>query len=247
MIGPIDVEVVQALAAWLPETARGAGLPVTATATAPQDLVASAHDLLQVSSTGGSTGRSPGGGSAAVLLQGAVTLADHLSSAQRHLAPSPADGAGFATLLATVVSPFHKHQISAAEVPYHLLLRAPTGSGKTEAGLLWAARQVEAVATATGGTPGCSSPCRTSPRSTPWRAGSARCSVIRPRSASPTPARPPTIWPRHQLRRRRTGDSRPQSGRTCSATRLFRETVRVATPYQLLRGMLAGPAHSASC
>src|SRR5262249_30559872 len=29
-----------------------------------------------------------------------------------------------------------------------------------------------------------------------------------------------------------------------AATRLFRETVRVGTPYQLLRGALAGPAHS---
>jgi CRISPR-associated endonuclease/helicase Cas3 len=35
----------------------------------------------------------------------------------------------------------------------HLLLRAPTGFGKTEAALLWAATQVEDLSRRTGGIP----------------------------------------------------------------------------------------------
>lgn len=247
MIGPIDVEVVQALAAWLHETARGAGLPVTATATAPQDLVASAHDLLQrLLDRWEHPDRSPGGGLAAVLLQGAVTLADHLSSARGTLHPVQPIGAGFETLLATKMSPFHKHQISAAEAPHHLLLRAPTGSGKTEAGLLWAARQVEAVATATGGTPRV---FFTLPYLASINAMAERISELLGDKTlvGVAHSRAASYYLATAISSEDDSDRRQAASKAvarAAATRLFRETVRIATPYQLLRGMLAGPAHS---
>ncbi|GAB3460097.1 hypothetical protein GCM10027570_44610 [Streptomonospora sediminis] len=80
-------------------------------------------------------------GLVAVLLQGALTLADHAASAhvdlQTHM-PLPAD------FLTTLASPY-PHQKDAAASDGHLVLRAPTGSGKTEAGLAWASRQIAAM------------------------------------------------------------------------------------------------------
>jgi hypothetical protein len=93
----------------------------------------------------------------AVLLQGAVTLAGHLSCAHRHLDPhQPVD----ATLphriiddLAQHGATLRPHQHQAAAINGNLLLRAPTDSGKTEAALLWAATRTGQLAAATGGVP----------------------------------------------------------------------------------------------
>nr|MDT0665726.1 CRISPR-associated helicase/endonuclease Cas3 [Micromonospora sp. DSM 115978] len=80
-------------------------------------------------------------GLVAVLLQGAVTLADHSGSAhvplQRHM-PLPV------RYLQRLPAPY-AHQQQAAAVTGHLALLAPTGSGKTEAGLAWASTQLETM------------------------------------------------------------------------------------------------------
>ncbi|WP_066943127.1 CRISPR-associated helicase/endonuclease Cas3 [Streptomyces lushanensis] len=78
----------------------------------------------------------------AVLAQGALTLADHAGSAHERLQthmPLPADY--FERLPHTP----YPHQRQAADTDGHLVLIAPTGSGKTEAGLSWAARQTAAM------------------------------------------------------------------------------------------------------
>ncbi|ASW57783.1 CRISPR-associated helicase/endonuclease Cas3 [Plantactinospora sp. KBS50] len=84
----------------------------------------------------------PERGLVAVLFQGAVTLADHSASAhvplQTHLPLRPDYLAGFGR------RPY-PHQERAAATDGHLVLVAPTGSGKTEAGLGWAARQLPAM------------------------------------------------------------------------------------------------------
>ncbi|WP_146159351.1 hypothetical protein [Allonocardiopsis opalescens] len=53
----------------------------------------------------------------------------------------------------TAARRLYRHQHDAAQVRGHLLLRAPTGRGKTEAALLWAHRQVTDLAVTRGGTP----------------------------------------------------------------------------------------------
>ena len=77
---------------------------------------------------------------AALALRGLVLLADHTASA--HLPPSPRLAANPDDIAARLnLDPLHDHQESAASAIGHVLLSAPTGSGKTEAALLWAARQ----------------------------------------------------------------------------------------------------------
>jgi CRISPR-associated endonuclease/helicase Cas3 len=79
-------------------------------------------------------------------MRGIVILADHAGSAHERLGEAPTlDSPG--ALLAHLGPPFQStifpHQEAAAVTDGHALLIAPTGSGKTEAALLWAARQRE--------------------------------------------------------------------------------------------------------
>ncbi len=83
---------------------------------------------------------------AARILRGLVMLADHAGSAhERHLgAPSLESPAClFEHLARAGWSHFWPHQLECAGLDGHGLLTAPTGSGKTEAALLWSARQRE--------------------------------------------------------------------------------------------------------
>ncbi len=77
-----------------------------------------------------------------VLLRGLLVQADHLASAGVDRLPPPdfgIDGVLHACRLSW--SDLYPHQKQAAQISGHLLLTAPTGSGKTEAALLWAACQ----------------------------------------------------------------------------------------------------------
>ncbi len=84
----------------------------------------------------------------AVLLRGLLIQSDHLASAGADSLPPPLEDVpqllsilaqpGSANLRADQLYP---HQRAAAQVNGHALLIAPTGSGKTEAALLWAAAQ----------------------------------------------------------------------------------------------------------
>ena len=77
-----------------------------------------------------------------VLTRGYLLQADHLASAGVRKLPSlPFSPAGIAQTLGFRESELYPHQRAAAHCHGHALLTAPTGSGKTEAALLWAARQ----------------------------------------------------------------------------------------------------------
>lgn len=181
-------------------------------------------------------------GLVAVLLQGAVTLADHSGSAhvplQAHM-PLPRD------FLSRLSTPY-PHQRQAADVLAHLVLVAPTGSGKTEAGLAWASCQLDDM-------PG-------QPRLLwllPYRASidAARDRFIKGLDPA-LQQKEPDIGVLHStaartlLTRAIADDCRPgpadarRAKSRAQAMRLFSQRVRVATPHQLLRAAIAGPRYS---
>ncbi|MGQ0775186.1 MAG: CRISPR-associated helicase Cas3' [Pseudonocardiales bacterium] len=187
-------------------------------------------------------------GLTAVLLQGAVTLADHVSSAHSPLCTDHPLTTAYPERLRARLRKRHAelrpHQVRAAAVDGHLLLRAPTGSGKTEASLLWALTQIEDLRHRIGCTPRLFYvlPYLASINAMANRLGTelgtADIGVAHSRAAS------------YHLDRALQDDCVPQGAAAhkavsrAAATRLFRELARVGTPYQLLRGALAGPAHS---
>ncbi|MBD0737822.1 CRISPR-associated helicase Cas3' [Streptomyces sp. CBMA29] len=192
----------------------------------------------------------PDQGLLAVLAQGALTLADHAGSAhvdlQTHMPLLP-------DYLNRLPYPAYPHQQQAATTRGHLILVAPTGSGKTEAGLAWAAEQLSTM-------PG-------QPRlvwTLPYRASLNAVRRRFERDLVPPPGqRKPDIGllhgtVAHTLLTQSTDDdcsagtpaatptaeqarkARAQAG----AMRLFTQRLRVATPHQLLRGAIAGPVYS---
>jgi CRISPR-associated endonuclease/helicase Cas3 len=188
-----------------------------------------------------------------------VTLADHAASAHTPLLLTQPVNAAFSDALRSrwqkqdrVLFP---HQQQASTTDGHLLLRAPTGQGKTEAMLLWAATQVERLRETTGGIPRLfyTLPYLASINAMTSRlhdglgeSGQELVGVAHSRAAS------------YYLRLAAEGDCGIPGGDTSElmsnaaahalarnrATRLFREPVRVGTPYQLIRGALAGPKHA---
>ncbi|WP_169333787.1 CRISPR-associated helicase Cas3' [Nocardia higoensis] len=184
----------------------------------------------------------------ALLVQGAVTFADHVSSAHGQLLThQPIDSlfAGrFTAEMAEAGKPLRQHQNEAAALDGHLMLRTPTGSGKTEAALLWAARQVTQLREQCGGQPRVFYllPYLASINAMVDRLGRILgdddlVGVVHSKAAA------------FHLHRSLCGDEDEgdAAGRAVSraaATKLFRELVRVGTPYQLLRGALAGTACS---
>ncbi|WDN51953.1 CRISPR-associated helicase/endonuclease Cas3 [Streptomyces clavuligerus] len=192
----------------------------------------------------------PHRGLLAVLAQGALTLADRSGSAhiglQTHM-PLPYD------YLARLPYHPHSHQRQAAETLGHLTLVAPTGSGKTEAGLAWAATQI-------GTMPGrprvvWTLPYRASLNAIRRRLSEDLIPVPGERKADigllhgtvaqtlladglddDCPGREPNTPP--------TADQARKARAQAGAMRLFTQRVRVATPHQLLSGAIAGPAYS---
>ncbi|MDT0446837.1 CRISPR-associated helicase Cas3' [Streptomyces johnsoniae] len=183
-----------------------------------------------------------------VLAQGALTLADRAGSAhsrlQTHM-PLPTD------YFASFPHEPYPHQEQAATTDGHLILVAPTSSGKTESGLAWAARQLTAM-------PGL-------PRlvwTLPYRASLNAARNRFRRSLTPMPGeRTADIGllhgtVAHTLLSQLTEDDcgLPRSGATteqarqarlqADAMRLFAQRMRVSTPHQLLRAAIAGPAYS---
>jgi CRISPR-associated endonuclease/helicase Cas3 len=140
----------------------------------------------------------------------------------------------------------YPHQREAGATDGHLVLVAPTGSGKTEAGLAWASRQLESM-------PG-------EPRlvwALPYRA-SIDAAAERFRAAlDPAPGEAsPDIGVLHAtaaaslLARAVADDCAPgprdarKARAAAGAMRLFAQRVRVATPHQLLRAAIAGPRYA---
>lgn len=250
---PISAKAAAQLAVWLSATARRAGLPVTDSPSEELDLVGEARRIFHRLLDRWEQPVPREEGIAAVLLQGAVTLADHLSSAHGTLhTRQPLDG-GFPALLSTTFAEkghvVRAYQRRAAEVDGHLLLRAPTGAGKTEGGLLWAASQVEHIARRTGGVPRVfyTLPYLASINAMAVRLGGllgdeTLVGVMHSRAASYHLAAAvcPDDSEEEHVEAAKKAVSR------AAATRLFRETLRVGTPYQILRGALAGPAHAST-
>jgi CRISPR-associated endonuclease/helicase Cas3 len=177
-------------------------------------------------------------GLVAVLLQGAVTLADRSASANVELDAETPLPFGY---IDTVPAPY-LHQADAAATDGHLVLLSPTGSGKTESGLGWASRQMETM-------PG-------QPRLVwllPYRAS---IDAIRDRFARYFGCGPDGIGVLHAttaatlLSRVVCDDHAPGAEDTrkvramAGAMRLFKQRLRVATPHQLLRAALAGPSYA---
>jgi CRISPR-associated endonuclease/helicase Cas3 len=192
-----------------------------------------------------------------VLLQGAVTLADHVSSAHGRLCTDHPLTAAYPVQLRERLrergAELRPHQVQAA-VDNHLLLRAPTGSGKTEAALLWALTQIHALHRSTGGTPRLfyTLPYLASINAMANRLrtelGTADIGVAHSRAASYHLARALQDDCASQHEEADRGPQHEAAAQKAvsraAATRLFHELVRVGTPYQLLRGALAGPAHA---
>ncbi|MEU2222715.1 CRISPR-associated helicase Cas3' [Streptomyces sp. NPDC018347] len=194
----------------------------------------------------------PHRGLLAVLAQGALTLADHAGSAhqqfQTHMPLLP-------DYLACLPHTPHAHQRQMGETSGHSVLVAPTGSGKTEGGLAWAAAQLSTM-------PG-------RPRlvwTLPYRAS---LNAIRQRLADtliPAPGETEAdIGLLHGTVAQTllaeilnddrgcshvatapaaTTDEARKARARASAMRLFAQRIRVATPHQLLIGAVAGPAYS---
>lgn len=257
--GPIRPDAARDLLSWLAAAARDAGLPHTCCGPlSAAELGAAAHTLLGELRDRWEIPVSRTDGTIAVLVQGAVTLADHLSSAgaadQWHLRQPM--GAAYAAALTGRLR-LHDHQRRAAEVDGHMLLRAPTGTGKTEAAQLWAARQAESIRQRTGGQPRVfyTLPYLASINAMAERLGADLgdrdlVGVAHSRAALYHLSRSlrddePTAPPPGQQGEHPAGQPARavKAVSRAAATRMFRELVRVGTPYQLLRGALAGPVH----
>jgi CRISPR-associated endonuclease/helicase Cas3 len=261
--GTADPELVGELQTWLTETARDHGLLPMPNAAAPagNGLGQDAYQLFEELRERWELPlrrRDRQDGLTAVLLQGAVTLADHVSSAHGQLCTAPPLSPNYPAHLRERLRERHAevrpHQEHAAVVDGHLLLRAPTGSGKTEAALLWAQIQLHSLHRVTGGTPRLfyTLPYLASINAMANRLrtelGTADIGVAHSRAASYHLARAlqddcvPRLEATDRDPQQRAAAQKAVS--RAAATRLFRELVRVGTPYQLLRGALAGPAHS---
>jgi CRISPR-associated endonuclease/helicase Cas3 len=253
LIGEVDSDQAAVLGQWLNATATAAGIHRPPMDVSRPDILALAHSMLDdVLNRWTYEPLDKGQNLTAVLVQGAVTLADHLSSAHGTLhTTQPIDARFQETLTRSLAEQgrnLHHHQRQAAAVTGHLLLRAPTGSGKTEASLLWAARQVDDLINTTGGVPRvfftlpylASINAMTSRLSSPLGAGIIGVSHSRASSYHLSVA----ITPDDDADEQERADAARKAVSRAAATRLFKETVRVGTPYQLLRGALAGPIHA---
>jgi len=162
LVADVDDPIVDALAAWLVNGPRAwakrFGLPgVEVRPCPPANALADfrAHAVSRIhcalkryrrltSGLEGEHASSPEN-LAAIALRGLVILADHTASA--HVRPAQAAIGGVeAAVEALGLGPLdslYRHQQRAAVCTGHSLLVAPTGSGKTEAAILWASRQKE--------------------------------------------------------------------------------------------------------
>lgn len=282
--GTIPAPAVGVLSDWLRGMCIRAGLPGPATSgepavSSPEELVRASYHVFQALLDRWEEPVSPDEGLAAVLLQGVVTMADRLSSAHGTLDTTQPLGASFRPSLEARFSAaghsLRTHQTGAAEIDGHLLLRAPTGSGKTESALLWAARQAIELAEASSGVPRV---FYTLPYLSSINAMTGRLvGLLRDlglieddKAVGVTHSRAASyhlvtaIAPQDGS----GGDGGREDGEKCrgsggtaaldpadaadkavsraAATQLFRESLRVGTPYQLLRAALAGPQHSSA-
>ncbi|MFC4035126.1 CRISPR-associated helicase Cas3' [Streptomyces polygonati] len=260
---PADQARLTELLEWLHTTARRFSLPAgeESPRAGMDELTSSSHQLLQelmdrwepalpARDTDGRT---------AVLLLGAVTMADHLSSAHSPLHTRHPLTADYPTRLAKKLAErghlLRPQQERAAQVGGHLLLRSWTGSGKTEAVLLWAVTQIADLSQRTRANPrvfyllpylasiNAMAERLSTELDSPEGIGVAHSKAASYHLARALADGCPDTTATHDDPSD-TADAAAKAHSRAEATRNFRELVRVGTPYQLLRGALAGPVHS---
>ncbi|WP_067467061.1 CRISPR-associated helicase/endonuclease Cas3 [Nocardia amamiensis] len=255
---PAENDHLIRLCRWLHDTARHYGLPVddSITEVTIDELAARAHAVLEKLidrwewplRNGDSDGRT------AVLLLGALTMADHLSSAPgaylHTRQPLTADYPGqLIERLTHDGYALRPQQQNAHDTRGHLLLRSWTASGKTEASLLWARTQISELTKSSESIPRVfyvlpylASINAMTNRLTKELDTRDGIGVAHSKAASyhlaHSLADDTDEHDNDAVAAARKARSRAQ------ATKNFRELLRVGTPYQLLRGALAGPVHS---
>lgn len=177
-------------------------------------------------------------------LRGLMMLADHSGSAHALVGRAAALGSVNAAAQAVCrfpVSQLRAHQTRARDTSGGALLVAPTGTGKTEAAVLWAARQIESRK----GYPALFYvlPFQASLNAMRWRLGQA----FADRNVTLQHSRALQALYAHWLSAdgydRR--DAEKAARRERDIARLHTVPIRVLTPYQLLRGAYQLPGHEA--
>jgi CRISPR-associated endonuclease/helicase Cas3 len=167
---------------------------------------------------------------AAIALRGLVLMADHTASA--HVRPQPVSFNsvdGVIEKLGLIRANLFGHQRKAADRVGGALLTAPTGSGKTEAAILWAARQYQS-----GGLVG--RLYYVLPYQASLNAMKARLESSFPDAVSLQHSRALQALYRMLLESSYSPDQAAAAAyRQRSLARLHYHPIRVLTPYQLLR------------
>lgn len=254
---PAGQEHLTDLMGWLHDTGRRHRLPFAESMPRVdvRQLTDAAHRLFQDVMDRWEWALPPGDdrGRTAVLLLGAVTMADHLSSAHSFVETRhPLDGTYPARLVERLAAQGHAlrpQQRQAAGIAGNLLLRSWTGSGKTEAVLLWAATQIDDLSARTSGNPRVFYllPYLASINAMTGRLGK---DLNSPDGIGVAHSKAASYHLAQSLADGCPGDdtdpvdAASKAHSRAEATKNFRELLRVGTPYQLLRGVLAGPVHS---
>lgn len=255
--GPVNAQTAAALAAWCGHVAHTLQLlphaPPQVDALPAQALAGAAHTLVAVLDRRWrhvlpSSRRADG--ETGVLLLGAIAMADHVASAHGELLTElPLHG--FFTRLrkhlrARKRGVPHRHQLAASATLGHLIVCTPTGSGKTETALAWAESNIAALIAECGGLPRTFYvlPFLASINAMALRLGQppvdaeAAVGVLHSRAGQHHLTRAPTTMERVEAAERAV--------KAVDASRNFRELLKIATPYQLLRATLGGPSNAAT-
>jgi CRISPR-associated endonuclease/helicase Cas3 len=183
-----------------------------------------------------------GGALGGRFLRGVLVLADHAGSAWEKFgaAPELRSREEMANRLGLKAAQLYGHQVEVGGVEGSAVLMAPTGSGKTEAGMLWAARQGSSVE---GGVLFYVLPYQASLNAMRRRLGDAlggeeKVGLQHSRALQ-------ALY--RQLLERGYEPKRAQgtAKREVALSRLHATPVRILTPYQLLRGAFQLKGHEA--
>lgn len=177
-------------------------------------------------------------------LRGLMILADHSGSAHAKVRGAAAlDSVESASraVCGFSAAEFHYHQLRARDTVGNALMVAPTGSGKTEAAMLWASRQIESGG---GRLPlFYMLPFQASLNAMRWRLGAAfsetNVTLQHSRALQAVYSR----WLNEDGIGRREAEIKAR--RESNLARLHTAPIRILTPYQVLRGMYQLPGHEA--